>query len=427
MKYIFVTLGMACFAVTDCTAQTPADDSTWMINAAGTNEFNYNMDGSKTRQQQIDYFNNDNSNQVNYYVRQSHKHDQWHWNRYKETKRKLNFYTTNDTHNMQIKGGILSLMALREPGSGYRKVFYDTLNDGNTTTNDSAVLFFPFTVTDIISDNQVVVPYYIEMRYRQPDGCGDGISTAFWSFNNTNCADCDWSEVDYFEHAGHSKIFTHNVLWRNSKDSSPLVGYNDINFYNNRQKNIRPKDNYWQTPDFSRNQPDSGWHVFGCEVTYKYVAFYIDGKQKMIMMFNGEMRNGQLPYISAPDEDFRLANKMSIEAGISTLPTYAEPGYEPFIEAPTDSTVFPYNMEIDYIRYYTPRYAISTDINASNYSLNLHDEKVYRNITIGGNGGSAILNAGHQTSLRAKGSIILNDGFEIKEGAVIYIMNTDNE
>jgi len=125
----------------------------------------------------------------------------------------------------------------------------------DTTTNDSAVVYYPFTITDIIAKQEVSKPYYIEMIYRQPDGNVDGISTGFWGFDKTQCANCEWNEIDYFEHAGHSNVFTHNFIWKaKTWYRGQTMAFNSPSVSFNRDENLTYADNYWEKTNDIRTQ-----------------------------------------------------------------------------------------------------------------------------------------------------------------------------
>jgi len=109
MKKLILTLVVVLISIAKTYSQTPLDDSTWTKHAFINDEFNYNMDGTKTGAQQLSYFNNTGAGFSNYNMRQGDRDDAFQWKKYKESARTLNAFQTKDTHNMTIKNGILTL------------------------------------------------------------------------------------------------------------------------------------------------------------------------------------------------------------------------------------------------------------------------------------------------------------------------------
>ena len=75
-----------------------------------------------------------------------------------------------------------------------------------------------------------------------------------------------------------------------------------------------------------------------------------------------------------------------------------------------------YNIKINiFYPYFGGTNIYSTSFNFSNY---VH--KIYKNVVIGGSGRTSIINSGQNISIRATDLIQLDEGFEVKTGAIFH-------
>ena len=89
------------------------------------------------------------------------------------------------------------------------------------------------------------------------------------------------------------------------------------------------------------------------------------------------------------------------------------------------NSLFPYPYEVDYVKLYKLSMDCSTDVTQGLFNYLTFDNKVKRNITVGGSSGTVPF--GFSASLRATESIVLNDGFEVGVGSEFYANNCDCE
>ena len=88
---------------------------------------------------------------------------------------------------------------------------------------------------------------------------------------------------------------------------------------------------------------------------------------------------------------------------------------------PDDNTPFPAYMYIDYVNIYHLKEDRTGIINACNYNFDLYDNRVKRNITIGGQGCGNTIENGKNITLRAAEFIQINGEFTVEPGAEFYM------
>ena len=142
------------------------------------------------------------------------------------------------------------------------------------------------------------------------------------------------------------------------------------------------------------------YHKFSCEWTPNYISFYFD--DKLIRTSYTEYAKRLIP--------------MNLIIGIGT------PHKDFFIDGFVENSLFPYWMDIDYVRVYKLVMDCEEDVSAAQFNWNTHDYKVKRNITVN----KPVL-AGQSVALRATESITLLDGFEVPMGSSFYANNCDCE
>ena len=164
---------------------------------------------------------------------------------------------------------------------------------------------------------------YVEMRAKLPKGAG--LWSGFW-FGGTSNRDGESSwpengEIDVIEHYGYkADTVFHNFHYATYDEAGNIVA-----------NKIRPNDGDYTTV-IDSNFYES-FHTFGCEWTEEYVAYYVDG-----VMTHKYFKDAET-FAEINDEDMYL------------LVTLAVGGSEEAMED-IESTNFPAQMAIDYVRYY---------------------------------------------------------------------------
>jgi beta-glucanase (GH16 family) len=237
---------------------------------------------------------------------------------------------------------------------------------------------------------------YFEIKCKIPElsnsnYTGKGFSPTFWlwpvepdAYGNTSVT---WSEIDFFEIDGENNLVTNNIHFNSSNLS------NHWSLRNPSLSNIDEND-------FIANF--SSFHTFGCEWTPNYISFYYDGK--LIQTSYTEYANDLLP--------------MNIYIGIATPAGNFGKNFEA-------NSLFPYSFDIDYVKVYKLGMDCSKDVSQNQFSYPIFDNKVKRNIMVGGSSGQ--VPSSSSASFRATNSITLNDGFEVQIGSEFYANNCDCE
>lgn len=238
---------------------------------------------------------------------------------------------------------------------------------------------------------------YIEIMCKIPElsnsyYTGEGFSPNFWmwpvepdAYENTHLI---WSEIDIFEINAKKNLHTCNIHYEDT--------YNDNCNIETPFWSLRRNESF----DFIVNF--NVFHKFACEWTPNFISFYFD--DRLIRTSYTEFAKDLLP--------------MNLFIGISTPANNFQNAIQP-------NTLFPYKFEIDYVRVYKLKMDCSTDISQSVFAYSTFDNKVKRNITVGGSGGKML--SGQNISLRATNAILLNDGFEVPIGSSFYANNCDCE
>lgn len=284
---------------------------------------------------------------------------------------------------------------------------------------------------------------YYELRFKLPTITGnnaEGIQFNWFSyvqdqtvlFNQDGSVTpkiVDWCEIDFIEHSGLQDRFTHNMLFGYDRNTEgefnghwPTRYLNEINFRTATQldphtsgvtlteyADFRTSTDPHQTPD------NEGFHTMSCEVTPEKVTWYMDGMylQSTVGQTNLEETLGDLPY-------------MPMTFGIA-----AREGFDPNLsggirdDTITNNTVLPYEVEIDYVRFYRfmDRSSISRiESNATVYLLPDMSDAVYEAVAIGpgSTSGSRVNGSTGPLVLRAEQYIELLPGFEVAVGGELY-------
>ncbi|HBX52135.1 MAG: hypothetical protein A2275_18690 [Bacteroidetes bacterium RIFOXYA12_FULL_35_11] len=276
---------------------------------------------------------------------------------------------------------------------------------------------FYFTKAMIIS-KYIFTNGYFEMRYRLPDW-GEGndsinatnsYSDAFWMCGGTNiCEDSAlYSELDVFEQRSTDWRMDANIHYRqwdpSNNDSCGINSVSDTVQWDAKNDWVPPSTYHPYTSRYSGPYADSlEWYTIGCDWTPDYVDIYYNSNDtmrrfsdsvypihnlgKMYMIIDGDMNHGNycVPYTSNDHPH--------------------------------------YNYDIDYVRVYQVNQAhncLSAVGNFLNTSSATYSDSLYRSLTIGGSGGSAVFNSGIH-HLAAQDYVLLQEGFEVSGTGTVII------
>jgi beta-glucanase (GH16 family) len=288
---------------------------------------------------------------------------------------------TTSSNNRKVEGGILKLMIRKETCQ---------------CTRWDGVVFNKNYSSGALYSTDLYKYGYFEIRCKIPELAGSsytgrGLGPNFWFWPlpansyDPSITDVRWSEIDIFEFDGEYNLHTCNVHYEDIYHDNG----GDGPYWSLRQDYL-----YDFQVDFS------SYHKFGCEWTPNYISFYFD--DKLIRTTYTEFANDLIPM------------NMIVDINIPA-----------FGKTPALNSLFPYTYEVDYVKVYKLTMDCTTDIPQSSFNYSTFDNKVKRNITIGGSNG--MVPNGESISLRATQSITLNDGFEVPVGSEFYANNCDCE
>lgn len=230
---------------------------------------------------------------------------------------------------------------------------------------------------------------YIESRIKLPYGYG--FWPAFWTFVGDGVSGSNAAEIDIFEMLG----------------SNPpnIVGTNVHKFYCPAQtvtcatlyQQLCPNDN----PNILCHGEDlipvnfnyTSWHIYGIEWTPSKIIWYIDGYP------------------------VRIFPNPGIVDPVRIILNFALEPWAP----PNNTTPFPSDMLIDYVKVYDIKKDCSNNLNVCNYNFGAYDNKVKKSITIGDGSCINSLSVGQNIFLRASEGVLINGDFTVPDGAQLYI------
>ena len=212
---------------------------------------------------------------------------------------------------------------------------------------------------------------YFEIKFRvnglSATNAYNTCTPTFWLYNNNSTI--PWSEIDIFEIDGINKNFTNNI-------HTVAVSGNP------------PTGDYYETGNNTINL--SQWHTAAIEWTPDYIDFYLD--------------NTFLRRSTSADNQNLIEMPLIIENSFPML-NFCHP-----IDA--TNTPFPITYELDYVKVLQPKQECGTDKTYCNVTESTFDSKLYKSLSIGGSGCSAIFNNG---TVHAAGAdfVLLDVGFEV--------------
>jgi hypothetical protein len=297
-----------------------------------------------------------------------------------------------DTHNRKIdigNNGTCQLIARKENKQMTVWRYYNcdsTECNGKTCyyNSDSSAHFcmdsdtLNFKYTSAMLQSKTNFKYgYFEMRVRFPDWYSspyNAFHPAFWMYSATPTV--PWSEIDIFEIHARTGIITDCIHVDASIDTIKYSSLDPI-----------------PTPPGEPFLNLSEWHTFGCLWTPDSIVFTIDQNWR---------RKNSVNYADT---------MMYLQA----MPIIVENTVNDFLSCiAVDSTnaLFPFVMELDYIKAWQPKMACDTNKTYCNVTQATFNSKLYKTLTIGGSGCSATFN-NSKASAVATDYVLLQEGFEI--------------
>jgi len=232
---------------------------------------------------------------------------------------------------------------------------------------------------------------YIESRIKLPYGYG--FWPAFWTFIGSGVNGSNVAEIDIFEMLGHQAS---NIVGTNLHKA-----YCDCDNYKCNQcflydQQCPDYDNtilcYGQDLTFS-NFTYTDWHKYGIEWTPSKIIWYID------------------------DFPVRTTSNVGIIDPVRIILNLAiEPGY-----LPNSSTPFPSEMIVDYVKAYKLKNDCNTIINNCNFNFLTYENKIKKEITIGGNGCINSIPNSTFEFLRATDGILIKGDFTVPTGSQLLL------
>ena len=363
-------------------AQTPANDPHWNLNTTViTDEFNYTgthsqiINSMKAKWHFIENWGNQLIN-----------------NNYPIT------YTTDNGSNVYVNNGICTITVEHQTTPVSRLWPCNTCwNYGNPPSSSNN---FNYTNGSLLSNGQSKFGYY-ELKFRLPNNVNHvGIYPAFWFFAESQAQSCPpYEEIDVFEMVGDGSYykFGPTIHYGGMSNNGPTQNftYENIGWADN-------KLDYKAPFNYDVNFSDGQFHNIGFEWQAEYVSIYLDGILQRSMNFYQDQIRPKNLYIAVGLDN--LNNNIS-------------------------NTVFPFNFEVDYIRYYQLNYAILANltVNYNNYSNGTLGYTMRNNITLGATGYTAKINSGSNLILRAANSITLSDGFECDANTTMYLQVNNSQ
>jgi hypothetical protein len=216
---------------------------------------------------------------------------------------------------------------------------------------------------------------YFELRFKlpslpSPPATDSGYTYDWWMWNREVPHS---NEIDMFEIRGTDNVLTNNLHYK--RDSLTIL-------------DLAGETYFHLTP------LDSNWHIAAMEWAPDKVNYYLDGNF---------LRTVNLDYGSAhvyPDSMISMPMIIDLDANATNFGNGVD----------TLNTVFPLEVDIDYVRVYQLKIACDTNRTICNYTT---ADSIYSSLQLGGTGCTTSLPALSSTIFRANNYIQLNEGFSL--------------
>ena len=299
----------------------------------------------------------------------------------------------NTLDNAVVENGVLKIIAKKET---IQKRAISWMSDDAILSDGLPNLrTYHFTSSNIWTKSKFNYGIF-EARIKIPKG--KGFWPAFWTY-----ASNPWNEIDVFEFWNENNIWGDYDASKLSKVHHMTVHYD----YDNDGESNQCSDSYGGV-DFSQD-----FHVFTV----------IWEKDKIQWLVDGVVKRTDYRYYSILGQTvgctiFKLReyllNDIFPQDPMSIILNLAIQNGD---DSPDNTTSFPSQMEVDWVRYY--QRAPCQDVNITNANQYPIDEQVFnaivgRDVSIDCD---YIIQSGQQLEIIADNSIVLNSGFEVERGA----------
>lgn len=293
-----------------------------------------------------------------------------------------------DQNNHVVANGIARLVSKREPSQCFM------------WTSDTDQTFYSKNFTSGCLFSKPSFKYgYFEIKSRFPmcarDRTGSGFSPSFWMFPNyRHVKQFHYSEIDIYEIRGYDNTHTCNVHYSDSTHPSassfPGADY-DIPYWDMRS--------YGDTLyDFKVN--NLLFHTYAAEWNSKNIKIFFD--DSLIRQTESDIL----------DVNYMLPMNLFISNTANPSNFYDDGN------TVNESTVLPYNYDIDHIRVYQLHCDKETDVNEI-LDFGNYEYGVKKSIILSGR---TVLPTNTTTFLRAQDYFELKNGFEVPLGTSLYLI-----
>lgn len=319
-------------------------------------------------------------------------------------------------YDMSADGGINQNRIYDTTGSGFHRMVSKRQDvTGHYVKNFSPYTLgtkqYKFTTAMLVSLDRFKYGFF-EFRYRLsniPANTGSDAFNAYgpnlWMWHGDN--NVNYSEIDIFEQSGQTwkmSPCTHYRKYPNKSGNTliapPSGNPDDTTFWhaNHFYGTINYNHKYPRTYSLPMNS--GNWHTINMEWTDTYLDFYYD----------------------SPDTNRRYTNPgifMDKMAPMSIFIDVYCPAFQYCLFYDNVNTQMPFNYDIDYIKVWQKKQDC-TSKTFTNTNSATYQSKVYYNVTVGGSGGSAVLNSGNH-HIAGEQFALLNEGFEASGSATVMV------
>lgn len=218
---------------------------------------------------------------------------------------------------------------------------------------------------------------YIEARIKLPYGYG--FWPAFWTWRGDGIPTSNEAEIDIFEMLGGN--------------TNPFSLFNTPSIMTTNIHTYYPDNNIFYEENIPTGFNYTQWHTYSVEWSPSKIIWYVDGSPIRLFPNHGII------------DPIRIILNLAIRPDI----------------LPNQSTPFPSDMLVDFVKVYKLKNDCNTVLNVCNYNFGTHDNKVKQSITIGNGTCINTLNIGQNIFLRASEGVLINGDFTVPEGAQLYI------
>lgn len=283
--------------------------------------------------------------------------------------------------------------------TGGRLILRTTDDSSNCERWDGTEYNFPYTTGALYSKNTIKYGYF-EIRIRIPHNSGDpaiteGFGANFWTWPLTpyptdSIGDVLWSEIDFFEIDAGENRYTCNAHYLE------LLGLDgtaeDTLVYHMRSL----EDTY--AGDFNLDFSSGQWIVLSGLWSPDQISFWIGD--------NHRATSGAYTQKYLPQNLIINTNVPAINHGYEDVP---------------ETSVFPYEYEIDYVRVYQLEMDCTNDLDVCSFWFGGYDNGLKKSITIGDGGCSNVQPIGTNLYFRATEHVELSGNFEVPLGSELTI------